>query len=290
MNLKMTIRKMLRSREHESIRDSMDRHKIGLQKLLFRQKYTAENLRDALIRIGIKQGDTVFIHASWRAFYNFKGEPQDVISILESLIGDSGTLAMPCYGNDRTFLDVNTTPSAAGYLSEVFRKLEGVIRSHCTHFSVAAKGQRAVFLTEEHELSKYGFDLHSPCYKLSQIPNAKILFLGLGAIPTKISIFHCAGAILYDTDPKIKALLSNHYKATLIDESGCEHENEMIIRIPGHGNDENVFRQIFKSIHNKKSIKVSNLDVVLIDANEALRAAVSYAKEGKYCYKNMKRL
>ena len=290
MGIKKWIRKLFKVRNRESFRDAVDRYRTKAGKLLFRKKYSCDELKTAIERAGLGEGDTVLVHASWRNFYNFTGTPEDVINILWSIVGNTGTIMMPCYGSDRSMLDIRGTPSAAGVLSETFRKTDGVQRSLCTHFTVAAKGKKAEQLIREHQKSSYGFDRHSPCFRLASVPKAKVLFLGLGKKPTKISIFHCAGAMLRDEDPKLQKLLSKHYQSVLIDEDGVEHKKDMVIRIPGHGNNEKVFREILSTLQSKKAEKLSNLNIVTIGAEEALNRAVEAARAGRYCYKNMNSL
>ena len=287
MDIKKFLRIIFRVRKQETFRDAVDRYRSKACRLIYRKKYFRGELKEAIKKVGLCKGDTVLVHAAWRNFFNFSGNPDDVIEILWSIVGDTGTIMMPCYGSDRSYLDIRKTPSAAGVLSEVFRNMDGVRRSRCTHFTVAVKGINTDLLIGEHDKSIYGFDQYSPCFKLSGIPDAKVLFLGLGREPVKISIFHCAGAILADEDPKLKQLLSRHYTSVLVDENGEGHEKDMIIRMPGHGNNEKAFRKIFRSIGKRRAVKLSNLDIVGIDAKEALDRAVEYARSGVYCYKNM---
>ena len=288
MTMKKLIRKVFRAREKESFRDTVDRHVTSLEKRIYRKRYTRDTLMREVKNCGLSAGDTVFVQCSWRKFFNFEGSPEDVIHGLEAIVGENGTIAMPCYGADRAFLDIRNTPSAAGVLSEEFRWVDGVKRSECTHFSVAAKGKNADYLLCDHVNSTYGFDVHSPCYRLTTIPNAKILFLGLGKKPVKISVFHCAGGRLMDTDAKMRKLLSRHYEATLVDAEGKKHRRDMVIRQPGHGNDDKVIRKIFEVLKKKKTARISNLDIVMIDAGEAYAKALEYAEKGIYCYKNIK--
>ena len=287
MGIKKSIRKLFKVREYETFRDAADRYRTRISKVFFRRKYSGEELKAALERAGLCRGDTVLVHAAWRNFYNFSGTPEEAVGILWSIVGETGTIMMPCYGNDRSFLDIRKTPSAAGVLSETFRTMEGVKRSHCTHFTVAVKGRNEDLLISEHGKSTYGFDRYSPCFKLAGVPDSKVLFLGLGKVPVKISIFHCAGALLSEEDPKLRQLLSRQYRSVLVDEFGIERQKDMVIRIPGHGNDEKVFRKIFGSIEKRRAVRISNLDIVAIDAKEALDRAVEYARSGIYCYKNM---
>ena len=64
----------------------------------------------------------------------------------------------------------------------------------------------------------------------------------------------------------------------------------MYYRLPGHENDKASFKTIFRSLQEKDYAKLSNLDIVVINAQEAIRQAVVYAGKGIYCYKNMDRL
>ena len=287
MDIKKSIRKLFRVRKQETFRDAVDRYRTKAFRLVFRRKYSAEELKAAIEQAGVGRDDTVLVQASWRNFYNFRGTPEDAVSVLWSIVGSGGTIIMPCFGSDRTFMDIRETPSAAGVLSETFRTMDGVRRSLCTHFTVAAKGVNTDRLIGECEKSRYGFDRYSPCFRLAEIPGAKTLFLGLGREPVKISIFHCAGAILAEEDPKLRRLLSREYRAVLIDGDGVRHEKDMVIRTPGHGNNEKVFREIFRSVRNRRSVKLSNLDIVSMDAREAVDRAVEFARKGIYCYKNM---
>lgn len=289
MDPKRIIRKAIGAREKENIEDALLRKKTAIEKHIYTTGYSTEMLRETIRSCGISEGDIVMVHCSWRNMYNYDGTPEDVIEMLRSIVGESGTVLMPSYGPDRFSFDVQRTPSAAGVLSEVFRKQDGVYRSRCTHFSVSGSGKDAEELLSDHVNSRYGFDGHSPLAKLSGCPNGKVLFLGLGSRPTKISIFHCAGAYLRDSDDKLKRLLSKEYESELIDE-GAHYTKSMYIRQPGHGNDKASFRRIFDSLNEKKVKKISNLDVVVIDAAEAFGQAVDFARRGIYCYKAMDRI
>lgn len=282
--VKKKVRDFLKAKKNETVNDALNRNIVKIQKKIFKKKYRIPDLKNALIELGVSSGDNIFLHSSWRQFYNFEGNPDDVIKLIREIISDQGTLLMPSYGSDGTFFDVINTPSSAGVLTEVFRKLPNTKRSACTHFSVCAQGPHAEDLTKDHLKSEYGFDKFSPCYKFTQLNKTKILFMGLGKIPTKISLFHCAGYNLKMTNPFLKDIFSHQYKTTLIIK-GIKYEKNMITRKPGHGNNNNTFRKIFKAINNKNAKKISNLDLVVIDAQEGLQKAIEFANKGFYCYK-----
>lgn len=283
--VRSAVRKALGAREYETIGNTINRRKINISKIFWREKISEEKLKSALIDAGIHQGMNVFIHCSWRQFYNFEGNPEDVIRIIEELIGQEGTILMPAFGAQRNFLDVELTPSNAGVLSEVFRNQKNTLRSACTHFSVSARGKNAEKLLKDHFYSSYGFDEFSPMYKLAQMENSKILFLGLSKKPTTISLFHCAGYLKrYKSDFLKEKIFTEQMKTILIvDEKTCK--KNMITRNPRSKNNKKVFRKIFSSLKENKQITISNLDIVTINAKEGLDKALDYTSKGIYCYK-----
>lgn len=280
------LRKTLRARETETVKDAINRKMIQLSKMFFKKKYGVKELKDAIEKCGIDQGDIVLVHSAWRSFYNFLGWPEDVVDVIIEIVGKDGIVLMPSYGNDKTFFDVDNTPSSAGVISEVFRNREDVRRSRCSHFSVAAWGIRSEEIINDHENSIYGFDEHSPCYKITQMKNAKVLFLGLGKRPSKISIFHCAGWTSRSSDTKLMNLYTASYQSSL-KYDGRVYSRQMVDRLSGHGNDEKVFRKILLSLQSLKKIKISNLDIVSINASDGFETAKKYIGRGIYCYKNM---
>lgn len=283
--VRVFIRKLLRVRKYENVSSALDRYIINLKKTFNKNTIAKEDLSRALKECGLEKSDNIMVHASWRNFYNFEGSPEDVIKMIREIIGSQGTMLMPSYGTNRLYFDVNNTPSSAGVLSEVFRSDKNVYRSACTHFAVAAQGPLAHELTKDHFNSEYGFDYHSPYYKLSQLENSKVLFVGLGSRPTKISLFHCAGYILKKKNDYLKDLLSHRYISKLV-VNGNEYAKEMVIRKPGHGNNNKIFKRVLHEIEKKKQTKIKNIDLVVIDANEGLRKTIEFAEKGLYCYKN----
>jgi len=282
--LRYFLRVILGTRKNETIDNSINRKKVKIKKIFYKKPISIDDFRAALVRLGVTEGDNLMVHASWREFYNFEGTPENVIKIFENILGENGTLLMPSYGSDRTFFDVDNSPSNAGVLSEIFRLQKNTYRSACTHFSICASGKNSYELTNKHFYSEYGFDDNSPYYLFTNTDNSKVIFIGLGEKPTQISLFHCVGYMLKNKIPYFENLLSHRYISTLIKE-GNEYKKEMIIRKPGHKNNKKVFKKILKSIKNKKHIRLSNIDLVTVDAKEGLRAAIKFAENGVYCYK-----
>src|SRR5262249_12540176 len=131
-------------------------------------------------------GDVVFAHVAFNQFLGFEGGPGDVIQVLQRVVGDSGTVLMPTlpfggtaveYAERHPMTDLVRTPSAMGFVTEIFRRMPGVIRSaHPTH-PVAAWGAKAAELTCDHHLAETPCGKQSPYLRLLDV-EGKILFLG----------------------------------------------------------------------------------------------------------------
>lgn len=142
----------------------------------------AEMISD-LALLGIKKGDTVMVHSSYKSLGGIEGGAKAVFEAFFDVLGESGTLILPAFsfdtvGYDNPVFDIEKTPVCVGYLPEYFRtEVKGVKRSlHATH-SVCAKGAKADWLIMNHELDLTPVGKNSPIAKLPRI-NGKILFLG----------------------------------------------------------------------------------------------------------------
>ncbi len=146
--------------------------------------YDKERLKNALIQLGIKRGDTLFVHSSFSTFNGFQGSPQDVIDCLIDVLGGNGNLLMPSmqYRSSsyeqlqrNELFDVRKTFSKMGLITEIFRRKEGVLRSlHPTH-AVLAWGKDAARIVDGHEKCLYPCGTHTPFDKFRSL-NGKVLF------------------------------------------------------------------------------------------------------------------
>ncbi|MBO5889073.1 MAG: AAC(3) family N-acetyltransferase [Clostridia bacterium] len=135
---------------------------------------------DGLYNLGLKKGDTVFVHSSLKSMGNVEGGAITVIDALKEVVGESGTVLFPAFSFSvcsSKYFSYNDTPSCVGFISETFRKLDGVVRSmHPTH-SASAYGKNAVELTKDHYLDDTPVGANSPLRKLPKL-GGKILMLG----------------------------------------------------------------------------------------------------------------
>lgn len=153
-----------------------------VERLFYHKKYTARELVNELVRMGMKPGSVVIVHCAMNNFYNYRGTVDELIDEFLSALGPEGTLCMPAfpfdkYNTDKVF-DVRTEPTAAGLLAETFRKRPGVERSLNQLHSVCAIGAKADYILSEHHLSRTCFDEHSPFYKICELGGQSIC-LGL---------------------------------------------------------------------------------------------------------------
>ena len=144
---------------------------------------TIERIHHDLRALGIKPGDTLLIHASYKSLGPIEGGAKTFFDAVLSYLGEDGTLVMPALSfttvtEENPYFDVRETPSCVGYLTEYFRtSVDGVMRSlHATH-SCCAKGKWAKELTADHEKDDTPVGKNSPFYKLLRY-EGKILFLG----------------------------------------------------------------------------------------------------------------
>ena len=151
---------------------------------------TSKDFCNALKRLGVKEGDSILTHSSFKSLGETENGADTVICAMLEAVGESGTVIFPTLCKDdwnniykNWHLDA---PSFVGYLSNYFRKLPNAKRSNQATHSVAAIGAKADFLTETHGESglRYGifgstpFSADSPWEKMYKL-NTKILFLGV---------------------------------------------------------------------------------------------------------------
>ena len=145
--------------------------------------YSAEQFCQDLLKLGLKSGDTVMMHSSFKSLGGIAGGAETVFRVLLDILGEDGTLMLPAFSYatvnyDNPNFDRTETPVCVGYLPEYFRtQVPGVVRSlHATH-SCSAKGKLAQMLCADHELDLTPVGKNSPLAKLPAV-DGKILILG----------------------------------------------------------------------------------------------------------------
>ena len=139
-----------------------------------------ESIKHDLRRLGLGEGDSLFVHSSMKSMGFVSGGPQAVIEAFLEVLGVSGTLMVPTFTftNFQPLFDPENTPSEMGLITETVRQREDSIRSIHPRHSVAAIGRGAAELVQGH-LSAGSVGVGSPVDKLSE-RGGYILLLGVG--------------------------------------------------------------------------------------------------------------
>jgi aminoglycoside 3-N-acetyltransferase len=163
---------------------------------------TPGDIEEALSSAGVRQGETLMLHASLSRIGWIVGGVQTLIDSILSRLGPRGLLAMPAHSNDlsdpanwenppvpETWVrvirdhmppyDPGRSPALRlGMAAEYFRSLPGVVRSAHPHYSLAALGPEAEDLTANHALD-FSMSDSSPYGRL-YAKNSRILLFGVG--------------------------------------------------------------------------------------------------------------
>ncbi len=151
---------------------------------------------------GITTGDTLLVHSSLSSLGWVSGGAVAVIQALMDVITPEGTLVMPEHSGDLSdpakwrhppvpenwwsiireimpaYHPAYTPSRGMGTISEVFRTMPGVIRSHHPEVSFAAWGKHASFIASDHSLA-YSLGENSPLAKIYNLAG-KVLLMGVG--------------------------------------------------------------------------------------------------------------
>lgn len=279
--IRKIVRKLIGAKDYETIDDAIVRRKLTLLKKVNNKNFNIKDFENALISMGLQNGDCLIVHASWRSFIGFTGKPEDIIESIIKIIGPTGTLIMPCYGiNNNEFHYYE--PSKAGIISEKFRQKKGTIRSLNSIFSMCAYGKYSKELTDTHIDSKYCFDEKSPYFKAIE-KKAKILLLGLGKKPHKITLFHCATYSLRNQLDCYKNVYTLEKNVKIYDETGKKIEKVIIDRQKKFQNNKKKFRKLFLQFKKQlKYMKINKMDIYLFESKQIYGLSKKYIMDHKY--------
>jgi aminoglycoside N3'-acetyltransferase len=129
--------------------------------------------------LGVRAGDVLLTHTSFRAVRPVEGGPQGLITALRDAVGPAGTLVMPSWtGDDEAVFDPATTPASPdlGIVADTFWRLPGVERSNHP-FAFAAAGPLAGSIVRD----PLPLPPHIPASPVGRVHelDGKILLLGV---------------------------------------------------------------------------------------------------------------
>ncbi len=254
--------------------------------------YSATSLERFLARIGVRRGDTLMVHSSWRPLNGFDGSVAQFGGALREAVGPEGLVVMPSltYHNlsSAQFLasgkpmDVRRSPSAMGLLSEVFRRGKGVVRSLSPTHPLLAWGQDAAAFVADHEHTDRPFGPASPFARLLQ-RDAMILCVDAGFASITFTHFvedHLSDTLpvpLYEPEPMTGVVID-------ADQTRLEVPTRVISTDANRSRRENrLVEHLNKSgyLHRKR---LGNTRLLWIRATDLLRGAEALAASGVHFF------
>jgi len=188
---------------------------------------TRASIAEDLSNAGLRAGDVLILHSSFKAIGWVSGGPVAVLLAFQDVLTETGTLIVPTHTSNLTdpaawqnppvpadwvsiiqesvpaFDPVRTPSRHMGIIAETLRTWPGGRRGAHPHVSFAAWGQHAEQITEDHQLA-WSMGENSPLHRAYQL-GAKIMLLGTrnctslhlaealsGTVPTTTS----AGAVI----------------------------------------------------------------------------------------------
>ena len=139
-------------------------------------------IKEDLKAMGLKTGDAVLVHSSFKSMGTVEGGIQTLVEALLSVIGDTGTLIVPTL----TFVEVSAenrvfdylrSASCVGAVSEFVRQMDGARRSINPTHSCAAIGYKRDWYVGTHQEDRTPVGPNSPIWKLQE-DGGKVLMLG----------------------------------------------------------------------------------------------------------------
>jgi amino acid adenylation domain-containing protein len=261
----------------------------GITKRFF--SYEPFQLEVKFREMGLRNGDTVYMHSAFGAFNGFSEGPQSVIDCVLNVIGDSGNLlmvSMPYTGCTADYLkagktfDVINTESSMGIITELFRRKKDVLRSLNPAHPILAFGPDAEWIISDHEKTMHSCGEGSPFEKILQL-NAKAIFFD---VPFgKMTFFHfledrfrdCSPIKLYDDEP---------LECTVIDSSG----NEIGVKTYASSTEARVNRSVrtikreLKKRNLMKTDKIGSTKLILVNLNDIVGCAQELVNAGMHFY------
>ena len=276
----------------ENLNDKFRKKMTKLERLFYHRKYTAKELVEELKRLGLKRGSVVLVHSAMSSFYNYHGTPDELVDELLNAIGPEGTLCMPAYPDDKfnteKVFDVRTEKSAAGLLSETFRKRPGVKRSLNKLHSVCAFGAQADYIVGEHRLSKTSFDEHSPFYKIYELGGITIA-LGLQKYFLGTCV-HIPESMLREKYTFFRNKFAKLETFNYIDQDGNTLTHTTYTRAKGHyvrcKNTKLIDKYFDPKIY--KRVRFSNLRITIWDIQHGVDTLTRLAYQGITLYSHPK--
>lgn len=236
---------------------------------------TRADLKRDLKKIGLGEGDAVYVHSSLKMVGWIDGGIGTLVDAFMDALGRDGTLAVPTHtysyaGRGAPPYDPVTSESTTGVFPETVRTRPDALRSgHASHSS-AAIGARAKYLTENHDPAD-ALGTESPLRRLYEI-NGKVLLIGV--TQSSNTILHLAEMLSGVPYTKL------HYDASWGDATHAVTPGGGIVRTaqvryPGCSGNFNVMNEYLLEAGAMRTGIIGQADSYLMDARPTVEKAVA---------------
>lgn len=250
------------------------------------RKFNLQDIEDALVSFNIKAGDSILVHSS---LSNIDAKPDEIINSLKKYIGNEGNILMPTHPkldekNGELVYDVSSSKSTVGYLTEYFRKSEGVKRSLHPFSSVAVWGKdKQYFLEGNLDKNKpLPHGKNSPYYRFAMM-GGKAIFLGVTL--RRATIMHVAEEVI-DHDFPIKDFFKEH--KVIVKEADRNYGNFIVrkadLNIAKYYLSKNKVLSEWKNNGIVSKIEFGNNHISCVDCQKAVNLMIKGIKQGSTNY------
>lgn len=189
-------------------------------------KQPIEKILSDLERLPIKKGDNIFVHTALSPLGYIEGDLNLIVEWFIEKVGKDGHVFMPAFSSNgyscdylaqKPVFNVKETKSLMGVITELFRNRKDVERSiHPTH-SVLVWGNRKEEFISGHHKDILPFGEMSPFYKFLQLPNSKVV--GLGLTIFSMTVFRVYETINKQSYP-LQVFLDKEFEVSYVDANG----------------------------------------------------------------------
>lgn len=254
--------------------------------------FGVQDLSRALRKLGLQEGDVVLCHVAFNKFQGFRGRADDVVGCLQEVVGKTGTLLMPTmpfsvsaldYVKQTEVTDLEVSPSAMGLVTEIFRRMPGVVRSkHPTH-PVAAYGPLAEEMVRDHSSAGTPCGVNSPFNRLLDL-QGKIVFLGTGI--EAMTFYHSVEELLEPQMP-VSPFTADWFELKTRDAAGdiSITWTRLYNPILSRHRDLNILLPELQKSGSWRAGQVGLVPVAAVKASEVLNTCLQMAASGRFCYR-----
>ncbi len=141
---------------------------------------TYQDLLDGFRKTGVRAGDIIMVHSSYKSLGGVEGGADTLIDVLCALVGPEGTVLFPTFNfqswTETHYFDILETPSKMGIITELARLRPDTLRTPHPIYSFAVWGARKQEFAAADDVEAYG---PNSVFALFHRLNGTIVSIGL---------------------------------------------------------------------------------------------------------------